>query len=159
MGMVVSTEVMLDLLMCGEKDGKEPVLRRGVPASSLRHLVPIRLVTWVVHRGDGWLGRVQSWDEDLVLRFASNSGGAGSTNRCRVRAANLKQGLAIVESFYRDFFPGLSVSVSLQDFRSGALECEWLAGDASRVSARADGAADGSQPPHKAEAVIEEVGV
>jgi len=133
-------------------------VRQGVPASSLRHLVPIRLVTWVVHRTDGWLGRVQSWDEDLVIRFT----GTSSPCQCRVRAANLKQGIAISESFYRDFFPGLNVSVSLQDIRSGALECEWLTGDVSTMASRFGdntNAQAGSSPPQRVEAVIEEVRV
>jgi len=158
MGMVVGTEVMLDLVIVEDED--RPV-RQGISASSLRHLVPIRLVTWVVHRADGWLGRVQSWDEDLVICFSGNSESSGVC-RCRVRAANLKQGIAIAESFYRDFFPGLSVSVSVQDLQSGALECEWLAGDVAQLVARAAVDADaepGSSAPQRMEAVIEEVRV
>jgi len=172
MGMVVGTEVMLDLQVLGEKASpKEPTIRKAVPASSLRHLVPIRLVTWVVHRADGWLGRVQSWDEDLILRFKERalptaslaSAGLLATStpgisRCRIRAANLKQGLTIAESFYRDFFPGLVVGVNLQDLKSGLLDCEWLAGDVSRVAG--DAKVDGMMgAPQKVEAVIEEVAV
>mmetsp|Transcript_45149 Transcript_45149/g.144619 ORF Transcript_45149/g.144619 Transcript_45149/m.144619 type:complete len:966 (-) Transcript_45149:148-3045(-) len=172
MGMVVGTEVMLDLQVLGEKASpKEPTVRKAVPASSLCHLVPIRLVTWVVHRADGWLGRVQSWDEDLILRFKERtpptttlpSAGLLATStpgisRCRIRAANLKQGLTITESFYRDFFPGLVVGVNLQDLKSGLLDCEWLAGDVSRVAG--DAKVDGMMgAPQKVEAVIEEVAV
>merc|ERR1719472_247346 len=100
--MVVGTEVFLDLC---DTTTKERQMRPQVPASALRYLVPIRLVTWVVHRADGWLGRVQSWDEELVIRFVASGDAATSTGaglcRCRVRAANQKQGIAIVESFYR----------------------------------------------------------
>jgi len=161
MGLVAGTEVVLDLseVRLPVDDGsvntsKERVVRRGVPASSLRHLLPIRLVTWVVHQADGWLGRIQSWDEDLVIRLSLSA--TEGLCRCRVRAANQRQGIAIVESFYRDFFPGLTVSVSVQELRSGALECEWLAGDASRI--RSGPAADkATSPPQRVEATIEEV--
>eukprot|EP00927_Polykrikos_kofoidii_P046693 TRINITY_DN40848_c0_g1_i1.p1 TRINITY_DN40848_c0_g1~~TRINITY_DN40848_c0_g1_i1.p1 ORF type:complete len:1003 (-),score=160.28 TRINITY_DN40848_c0_g1_i1:51-2756(-) len=158
MGMVVGTEVMLDLVEIGS-DATHRAIRRGVPASSLRHLVPIRLATWVVHRGDGWLGRVQSWDEDLVIRFKAV--GANDTPcRCRVRAANQKQGITITESFYRDFFPGLPVSVSMQELKSGSLESEWLAGNASMVVAGpSDSGNETIASMSRAEAVIEEVSV
>lgn len=155
MGMVVGSEVMLDLL---EVDGKSFNTRRAVPAASLRHLVPIRLATWVVHRADGWLGRVQSWDEDLVVQFSSIAGGSEYC-RCRIRAANQKQGIAIVESFYRDFFPGLSVSVSQQELKSEASEFEWLSGDVSQVAfpPGSTDASSGSTTPRRVEAFIEQV--
>lgn len=163
MGMVVGTEVMLDLMMLNRQLEEANEIRRGLPATSLRHLVPIRLATWVVHRVDGWLGRLQSWDEDLTLRFVTpESALQGTSNRCRIRAANMKQGLAIVEGFYRDFFPGLTVSVSLQDLRAGSFECEWLSGCLSNISAAAGTPAtpsEGNCPPRKIQACIEEVSV
>jgi len=148
MGMIVGTEVLLDLR---NVEADDHGMRKAVPATSLRHFVPIRLVTWVVHRADGWLGRVQSWDEDLVLRFHSrNADGLTETSRCRIRGANQKQGVALVESFYRDFFPGLMASVNLQDLHSGALESEWI-----------DGKLPCLQPAgrERADALIEEVSV
>lgn len=150
MGMVVGTEVLLDLQEAGGQR-----IRREVPAALLRHFVPIRLVTWVVHRSDVWLGRVQSWDEDLVLRFGQNSSEAVSC-RCRVRAANQKPGVAISENFYRDFFPGLTVSVALADLQTGALECEWLQGDLNHLATTSP-TSDGVQ--QRVDAIIEEVSV
>jgi len=158
MGMVVGTEVFLDFFHVAQKERQ---VSPHVPASSLQYLVPIRLVTWVVHRADGWLGRVQSWDEDLVIRFVAAADASSNTGacRCRVRAANQKQGITVVESFYRDFFPSLTISASLQDLRSGTLECEWLEGDISQLISqcqRTDGVED---PLQRVEAVIEEVSV
>merc|ERR1719353_783093 len=100
MGMVVGTEVVLDLHeVCAAGLSEKPV-RQGTPAMNLRHLVPIRLATWVVHSSDGWLGRVQAWDEDVTVRFSADD----NAPRCRLRAANQRQGVTIVEGFYRDFF-------------------------------------------------------
>merc|ERR1719265_2454769 len=158
MGMVVGSEVMLDLL---QVDSKTSTRRPGVPAASLRHLVPIRLASWVVHRSDGWLGRVQSWDEDLVLLLPAveGSGCEGSWCRCRVRAANQKPGIAILESYYRDFFPGLAVSVSQYELTSPSSEVEWLLGDLPMVDFRPGGAGPpgSTSAPKKVDGFIESV--
>lgn len=76
-------------------------------------------------------------------------------NRCRVRAANLKPGVAIFEGFYRDFFPGLTVCVGVQDLR--VLNIEWLTGDADTVVSRLESQAEPSGAPRKCKAIIEDV--
>mmetsp|Transcript_12953 Transcript_12953/g.28730 ORF Transcript_12953/g.28730 Transcript_12953/m.28730 type:complete len:1084 (+) Transcript_12953:196-3447(+) len=176
MGMIVNAEVVLDLRPVGETV-EETSIRRSVPAGTLTHLVPMRLVTWVVHRTSGWLGRVISWDEDAILRIqgANSSETPGSESsqssqyRCRVPAANLRPGLTMMDGFYRDFFPGLTLNLYVKDFASWTKDYEWLTGpescsdgdtaDPASVSSRFWESHDATAPSSKLEAVIEEIEV
>lgn len=150
MGMIVGTEVILDLAMVNF-EGRP--CHTNIAAGSLRHLLPVRLAAWVVHRGDGWLGRVISWDEDLVV---SCPGTDGQTCRFRIRAANSSPSISGIEGFYRDFFPCLRANVNLQDLKSGALSCEWLAGDVSQLLPASTASASTSVPA-RIEVLVEQV--
>jgi hypothetical protein len=110
-GLVTATRIRVDMRYA---DG---TVVKGVPTDQIRHLQPFRQGNWVV--AEGWLGRVLSCRDDVVVQFEDGA-------QCMVSATANAELQAVQKMYERSpFFPSMAVKASNADTFSSA---QWICG-------------------------------
>jgi len=110
-GLVTATRIKVDMRYA---DG---TTIKSVDTDELKHLQPFRQGNWVV--AEGWLGRVLSCRDDVVVSFDDKS-------QCMVSATANSELQAVQKMYERSpFFPSMAVKANSADTFAGA---QWIRG-------------------------------
>eukprot|EP00286_Rhodomonas_abbreviata_P008496 CAMPEP_0181325318 /NCGR_PEP_ID=MMETSP1101-20121128/20854_1 /TAXON_ID=46948 /ORGANISM="Rhodomonas abbreviata, Strain Caron Lab Isolate" /LENGTH=417 /DNA_ID=CAMNT_0023433603 /DNA_START=186 /DNA_END=1435 /DNA_ORIENTATION=- len=114
-GLVTATRMSVDMRY------SDSTVVNGVDTKNLRHLQPFRQGNWVV--AEGWLGRVLSCRDDVVVQFEDNS-------QCVV-SATANGELAAVQKMYErsPYFPSMAVKGTTDETFKNA---QWIVGSFRR---------------------------